>query len=293
MTSLTTTLRMIKFEHSVFALPFALAGAWLAAGGLPPILDLCLIVIAAIAARSAAMAFNRVSDRSIDASNPRTADRELVTGALSLRFAVAFTLINSVVFVGVAFALAPICGWLSFPVLVVLLGYSKLKRFSWLCHMGLGVALGLAPAGAWLAVQKEFIDGWDTPLWIGLGVVAWVTGFDLLYAIQDIDHDRREGLFSFPARFGGATTRFTSAVLYAIAIGAWVVVGQRADLGLSYHAGVGLVAGLLLFEHWLLRGGRLERVPVVFFRVNSWVGVLFFAALWIDMAQAAGAVNLG
>jgi len=293
MTSLGTTLRMIKFEHTVFALPFALAGAWLAADGLPPWLDLALIVIAAVAARSAAMAFNRISDLSIDASNPRTANRELVTGALSMRFAMLFTIINSVVFVAVSFVIAPICGWLAMPVLVILLGYSKLKRFSWLCHMGLGLALGLAPAGAWLAIHKGFVDGWDIPLWIGFGVLAWVTGFDLLYAIQDIAHDRQEGLFSFPARFGATASRLTSMVLYALALAAWGWVGQRAELGASYVIGLGLIAALLLFEHWLLRGERTERVPLVFFRVNAWVGILFFAALLIDMARTSGAVNLG
>lgn len=293
MTSLATTLRMIKFEHTVFALPFVLAGAWLASSGLPPWFDLLLIVIAAVAARSAAMAYNRISDRRIDASNPRTATRELVTGTLSLRYAVLFTLINSAVFVGAAFVLAPICGWLSLPVLVVLLGYSKLKRFSWLCHMGLGVALGLAPAGAWLAIQKDFHQGWETPLWIGLGVLAWVTGFDLLYAIQDIDHDRKEGLFSFPARFGSAASRLCSMALYAVAVLAWAVVGAQASLGNIYLTGLVLIAGILVFEHWLLRGGRLERVPVVFFRVNSWVGVVFFLALWMDMALVGSNANLG
>jgi|FLOH01.1.fsa_nt_gi 4-hydroxybenzoate polyprenyltransferase len=293
MTSLTTTLRMIKFEHSVFALPFALAGAWLAAGGLPNGLDLWLIVLAAVAARSAGMAFNRISDRTLDATNPRTATRELVTGALSLRFAVLFTAVSSVVFVAAAFALAPLCGWLALPVLVVLLGYSKLKHLSWLCHLGLGVALGLAPAGAWLAVAKSFQSGWDTPLWVGLGVVAWVSGFDLLYAIQDIPHDRREGLYSFPARFGSTVTRIGSMVLYGLAVAAWVIVGQRAALGAFYSLGLLTIAALLGFEHWLLRGGRLERVPLVFFRVNSWVGVLFFVALWLDMAWTGGAANLG
>jgi 4-hydroxybenzoate polyprenyltransferase len=293
MTSLGTTLRMIKFEHTVFALPFALAGAWLAAGGLPPWSDLLLIVIAAVAARSAAMAFNRISDRKIDSSNPRTANRELVTGILSMRFAVLFTLVNSVVFVAVAFLIAPICGWLSLPVLVVLLGYSKLKRFSWLCHMGLGLALGLAPAGAWLAINKDFVAGWDTPLWVGLGVLAWVTGFDLLYAIQDMEHDRKEGLFSFPARFGANISRYASMLLYALALAAWLMVGQRAGLGMLYGIGLVMVAALLAFEHWLLRGERTERVPLVFFRVNAWVGVVFFAALWIDMALTEGAGNLG
>ena len=176
MSKLARTLRMIRFEHSVFALPFALTGAWIAARGLPPLIDLAWIVIAAVAARSAAMAFNRIADRKIDAANPRTADRELVTGAIDLRFAWLFTEINAAFFVGASFALAPICGWLSFPVLAVLFGYSLLKRFALLCHFGLGLALACAPSGAWLAIAKDFLPGWGVPLWIGGGVVAWVAG---------------------------------------------------------------------------------------------------------------------
>ena len=293
MTALATTLRMIKFEHSVFALPFALSGAWLAAGGLPPWSDLLWVVVAAVAARSAAMAFNRIHDRSIDATNPRTSERELVTGSLSLRYAWVFTLVNSLFFVAASFALAPICGWFSFPVLVVLLGYSRLKHHGWFCHLGLGLALGLAPAGAWLAVSKGFVDGWQLPLWIGLGVLAWVAGFDLLYAMQDIEHDRREGLHSFPARFGPQATRGMSAALYLLALASWNVVGVQLGLGGWYLVGLGAIALLLAFEHWLLRGSRLDRVPLVFFRVNAWVGVFYFAFLWLEMWRLGGHVRLG
>lgn len=270
---------MIRFEHSVFALPFALSGAWLAAEGTPPWLDLVWIVIAAVAARSAAMAFNRIVDRDVDAANPRTANRELVTGALDLRFAVFFTVFNAALFVGASFALAPICGWLSFPVLAVVLGYSLLKRFTVLCHFGLGIALACAPSGAWLAVAKDFHEGWVWPLWIGGGVVAWVAGFDLLYAIQDLKFDRSAGLRSIPARLGAGRSRLLSAALFVLAVLCWAVVGVEAELAWPYFAGLAICAGLLACMHFLVRGGRLDRIPIAFFTVNSWVGLCYFVGM--------------
>lgn len=277
---------MIRFEHTIFAMPFALSGAWIAAGGLPALPDLLGILVAAVAARSAAMAFNNVADRDIDVSNPRTEKRPLVTGALSLRYTIGFTVVCSLVFVATSFWLSPLCGWLSLPVLAVLLGYSRLKRFSWFCHFGLGLALACAPAGAWLAVAKDFSGDWAVPLWIGGGVLFWVAGFDLLYATQDIAHDRMEGLYSFPARFGANATRFASMSCYLIAVGSWTWAGHLLSAGLAYGLGLLGLASLLLFEHWLLRGARLQRVPMVFFRVNAWVGVLYFLALWIDLSAS-------
>ncbi len=286
MTALLSTLRMIKFEHSVFALPFAMSGAWLAAGGAPNWSDLFAIVLAAVAARSAAMAFNRLMDRRLDATNPRTQNRELVTGELSPAFAAFFTLSCSVVFVGSSFYLAPICGWLSLPVLVVVLGYSLLKRFTLLCHFGLGLALACAPAGAWLAVSKDFLPGWEVPIWLGAGVLSWVGGFDLLYAIQDVKHDLGEGLFSLPARLGSTRTRFLSACLFVLALALFAHVGLLADLAWPYFLGLAVVSFLLTSMHWMLRGGREERIPMVFFQINAWVGVVYFAGLY-------GAVSLG
>jgi 4-hydroxybenzoate polyprenyltransferase len=277
------TLRMIRFEHSVFALPFALAGAFLAAGGPPPALDLLGIVLAAVAARSAAMGFNRWVDRDIDAANPRTADRELVRGTLTAGYALGFTLVSSAIFVAVSWWLAPICGMFALPVLVVLFGYSRLKRHTWLCHLGLGAALGLSPAGAWLAVAKEFAPGWPLPLWIGLGVMCWTAGFDLLYSIQDEDHDRGVGLHSLPARFGARSARWVSAVMYAICLAVWLQVGCEAGMGGAYWIGLGGVAALFLSQHWLVRGGRVDRIPLAFFRVNAWVSVVYFAGFWAGL----------
>lgn len=286
---LALTLRMIRFEHSVFALPFALAGAWLAAGGVPGGTELALIVLAAVAARSAAMAFNRLADRRFDAANPRTAARELPAGRLGARFVGLFTLVSALAFVGLAFRLAPICGWLSLPVLALLLGYSLLKRWTWATHLGLGAALACAPAGAWLAIAKDFVPGWSLPLTIGAGVVAWVAGFDLLYALQDEEHDRAARLHSFPARFGAPATLRVSALLFLAAWAAWAAVGWGARLGASYWAGCVVIAGLLLAEQILVRRGGARAVPAAFFTVNAWVGPVYFAGLWLGLPEQADA----
>lgn len=283
MSALADTLRMIRFEHSVFALPFALSGAWLAARGMPPLRDLLLIVLAAVAARSAAMAFNRLADRRLDAMNPRTAARELPSGRLSASYAAAFTVAAAIIFVAASFLLAPICGWLSLPVLVLLAGYSFLKRWTWLSHAGLGLALACAPAGAWLAVSKEFAPGWSLPLTLGLGVLAWVAGFDLLYALQDEAHDRRAGLHSVPARFGARVARAASASLFLLALAAWG--GAAWALGLRWPfwlcwCGIAL---LLLAEHELVRRSGVAAVPAAFFTVNAWVGPLFFLGLILSL----------
>ncbi|MFT7516521.1 MAG: 4-hydroxybenzoate polyprenyltransferase [Myxococcota bacterium] len=281
---LAKTMRMIKFEHSVFALPFALAGAWIAAEGVPPLYDLLLLVIAAVCARSAAMAYNRVRDRHHDASNERTADRELVSGAISVRYAVRFTLLCSLAFVGVSFLLAPICGWLSLPCLVVLLGYSHLKDFSYLCHLGLGVALGLAPAGAWLAVNKSFDGEWQLPLLIGAGVSLWVAGFDLLYAIQDIGHDLQQGTFSFPAKFGIGATKLLSLILFASALLLWHYSNTQLGTGLYTYLGEGIIAILLAIELGLVHYYGEEKIPMAFFKVNAWVPMVYFVSLVADIS---------
>ncbi len=291
MSKLGKTLGMIKFEHTVFALPFALSGAWIAAGGLPDWSDLIAIVVAAVAARSAAMAFNRIVDLPFDARNPRTANRELVTGELGVKYAAGFTLFHSLLFVAASFWLAPICGWLSLPVLAVLLGYSLLKRFTLLCHFGLGIALACAPAGAWLAVSKSFLPGWDIPLWIGFGVVVWVAGFDLLYSIQDLDFDRKEGLRSVPSRLGAARTRALSALCFVGAWACWGTAGFLAALPWPYFVGLAVIAVLLFLEHWLVRGNRLDRIPVAFFRVNAWIGVIYFIGLLAALYLASPTAN--
>ena len=283
MKRLLLTLRMIRFEHSVFALPFALAGGWLAAAGAPPRADLLLVVLAAVAARAAAMTFNRIVDWRFDALNPRTAARELPSRRLSLGFASAFAIAAAGIFVAAAFRLAPLCGWLALPVLALLLGYSFLKRFTWISHLGLGLALACAPAGAWLAVAKEFQPGWQLPVCIGAGVVAWVAGFDMLYALQDETHDRQRGLHSFPARFGARATLAAGSLLFLLALCAWSLAGLRAGLAWPFWAGSILVTALLAMMILMVRRGGVARVPAAFFHVNAWVGPVFFLGLVLGL----------
>ncbi|MCX8229830.1 MAG: putative 4-hydroxybenzoate polyprenyltransferase [Planctomycetota bacterium] len=277
MSAFGATMRMVKFEHSIFALPFALSGAWLAADGTPPRVDLSLIVLAAVFARTAAMAFNRWADRKLDASNPRTQSRELVTGVLSARYALGFSILASAAFVATSFHLSSLCGWLSFPVLGVLLGYSYLKRFTWACHFGLGLALGCAPAGAWLAVAKEFREGWGVPVVVGIGVLLWTAGFDLLYSMQDKDHDRQASLFSIPAQFGLGWTRALAMLFHGLALLSWAMLSPLFLW--SYSVGLFLISLLFFLQHFLIRGGRFSRIPIAFFQVNAWVGVIYFFGL--------------
>jgi 4-hydroxybenzoate polyprenyltransferase len=273
-----TVLEMIKFQHTIFALPFALISALLAAGGLPPAWKAGWIVAACVFARTAAMSFNRLVDADFDARNPRTADRALPAGKLSRAFVAAIVAVSSALFILSAAMLNMLALMLSPVALFVLLGYSYTKRFTWLSHWVLGLALGLAPAGAWIALTGGL--AW-APLWLCAGVMLWTAGFDLIYACQDRDFDVREGLFSVPARFGLATTLRISAVLHVLCVVCFVFAGIAAGSGSLYQVGVALVAVLLIVEHSLVNPRDLSRIEAAFFTVNSWVGVtlLVFTAL--------------
>lgn len=278
------TLRLVKFSHSIFALPFALMGAWLAAGGPPDASTLGLIVVAAVTARTAAMAFNRYIDRDIDASNPRTSGREIPSGQLSPAFAAGLTAISSAVFVGVAFALNPLAGKLSPVVLSVLLGYSLVKRFSALVHLVLGVALGLAPLGAWIAVRGSFEGDLTAILLLFVTVWTWVAGFDLIYSCQDAEFDAARGLHSIPARIGIAGALRVSRALHVLSVAALVGVALVGGLGWVFWGAVGVAALLLAWEQSIVRADDLSRVDVAFFTLNGWVGVALFLGLALDMA---------
>jgi 4-hydroxybenzoate polyprenyltransferase len=279
--------RLVAFRHSVFALPFALQGAWLAAGGVPAWHSLVWIVVAAVAARTAAMGFNRWLDRRIDARNPRTAQRELPAGVLSPSAVLALIAVSSAVFVGAAWMLSPLCAALAFPVLAVLFFYSFTKRFTWLAHGFLGLALGIAPPAAWLAIRGEFTGDWRTPLVLGAAVLCWVAGFDLIYALQDREFDAASGLHSIPARFGAARALVLSRALHVATVLLLLVVWQRADLGWIYLAAI-LLSGLLLaWEHRLVSPHDLSRVDMAFFTLNGWIGVGLFAGLALDRALLA------
>lgn len=283
-TALRPWFSLVRFGHSIFALPFALASAWLAAGGLPDVRVLALIVACAVSARTAAMAFNRWLDRRLDAQNPRTAGRELPRGVLSASAVLALALGAAALFVVFAFALNELCGWLSFPVLVVLLGYSAFKRFSVLAHFVLGLSLALAPLGAWVAVRGDLGGDLGPPLLLAVAVLTWVAGFDLIYACQDAEFDRRTGLHSIPGRFGVGRALTLSSVLHFVTFGALGLFGLRAELGWIFHAAV-LGAGVLLaWQHWLVSPGDLSRADLAFFTLNGWVAVGLFAGLALDLA---------
>lgn len=281
--------RLVKLSHTVFGLPFALAATALAHrfavahGGVGLTWPrLGLVVLAFAAARAAAMGWNRIADRRFDALNPRTADRELPAGVISLRAAVLFTVVSAAVFVASAVALGPVPAALAGPCLVVVLGYSLFKRFSWTSHLFLGLALSLAPGGAFVAITGGF-GGWWLPLPLMLAVATWVAGFDVLYALADADFDRAHGLHSIPARFGIRGALVVSALLHVATVAALVVLHRVAGLGLAHTGGVALVAAILVYEHWIVRPDDLRRLDRAFFDLNGYVSLGYLAAILLDV----------
>jgi 4-hydroxybenzoate polyprenyltransferase len=273
--------RMVKIEHTLFALPFALAAAAIAARGHGvSVARVAGIVIAMAGARTAAMGFNRIVDRHIDARNPRTASRELPAGAISLRAAWTLTLVATGVFLAAAAALGPLCLALSPIALALLFGYSYTKRFTALCHVFLGLAIAGGPAGAWIAVRGDF--GWAPGL-LMLAVAAWIAGFDILYALADRDFDRGAGLHSIPARLGVTGSLIVSASLHVVTAGALLALAPVADLGLAYLAGVIVVIVLLCYEHAIVRPSDLSRLDMAFFTLNGYVSMAFMVATLVDV----------
>jgi len=285
---LSDWLRLVRFSHSIFALPFALASAWLASGGRPSWRVLSLIVLCAVAARTAAMAFNRLVDRKLDAENPRTRERELPSGRLRAGAVGALVLVASLAFVAGAFALNPLCGALALPVLAVLLLYSLVKRVSWLAHAVLGLALALAPLGAWLAVTGTLRGDLAPPLLLAAAVLFWVFGFDLIYACQDAEHDRAVGLFSIPARFGVSAALATSSAAHVLTVVCLVAFGLSAALGVAYWSVLLAAAVLLFWQHRIVAADDLSRVNVAFFTLNGWVGAALFIGVACDVSLRGG-----
>ena len=275
---LRIVLEMIKIEHTLFALPFALMGALLAARGLPSWNKLGWILVAMVGARSAAMAFNRLVDRDVDARNPRTAARALPAGLVSVPFVAGFTVAASLLLVLAAWELNPLAFALSPVALGIVFFYSFTKRFTAWSHAFLGLALAVAPVGAWVAVRGDV--GWPA-LWLGAAVVCWLVGFDTIYALQDVEFDRAAGLHSLPARFGPTRALVIGRAFHALMIACLVMVGVTAGLGAWYFAGVALAAVLIAAEHALVRPDDLRRLNVAFFNVNSAVsaGLFLFTAL--------------
>jgi len=277
---LRVTLEMIKWEHSIFALPFALCGAMLAAGGFPTIRQLLWIVVAMVAARSAAMAFNRWADAAIDRANPRTSTRALPAGHLSPAFVVTFVLVSSAVFVLAASQLNRLALLLSPVALAVLLLYSYTKRVTRWSHLVLGFALGIAPAAAWIAVRGS-LD--PRILLLTAAVTFWVGGFDVLYACQDYDFDRQAGLHSVPRFLGIRTALWIARGLHAVMVAFLVALPIVFGLGKLAAGGVLVVILLLLYEHSLVRPNDLSRLDAAFFTMNGVISVLFFVFIAADL----------
>ncbi len=278
-----TVLEMIKFSHSIFSIPFALCGAWLAARGVPELLDLVWIVLCAVTARSAAMGANRLVDRKIDARNPRTSGRALPAGLLQPRFVLVFVVANAALFLLFAGLLNELCFWLSPLVLAILIAYSWFKRFTQWAHLMLGLALGLAPMGAWLAVRGQLDGEIGIPLLLGALVLTWVSGFDIIYSCQDVDCDRRDRLHSVPARWGIRGALWISTGLHGLTALLCILVGVAAGLSLVYAGGAALMIALLVYQHWIVRPDDLSRVNMAFFTANGWAGLMFFAATAVDL----------
>lgn len=273
---------MVALSHTIFALPFAASAVLLA---LPrPRLPITAPRIAAmlvcmVTARTAAMAFNRWVDRDIDAENPRTRSREIPAGVVSPNAALGLTAACCLVFIAAAASLGSLPGLLSLPVLAVLLGYSLTKRFTWAAHLVLGLALALAPGGAWIAVGASPEPG---IILVMLGVLTWVAGFDVLYSLQDEAFDRARGLHSIPARFGTLGAVVLSALLHVVTVGALAGAGIALGRGAAYFAAVGVISALLVIEHAIVGKGNLARINKAFFDINGYVSVVFFSLTALD-----------
>lgn len=274
--------RMIKIEHSVFALPFAFAGAFMAQHGVPPWRVLLPLTLAMVAVRSFAMGYNRLADLDIDSMNPRTQTRPLVTGELSVGFTRRFLLVCALVFIAACAGLNLTCLALSPVALLWSAFYSHTKRFTPLCHYALGTVLGLAPVAGWLAVSPTRL-GYAAVL-LFFAVTLWVAGFDILYACQDADFDRSQGLYSLPAHLGVPRALFTSSYTHAAAALLFPMAGWYAGLGLTYLVVSIAIGAILVWEHKLITPDDLSRVNVAFFTLNGVIAVCVFLGVWADLA---------
>jgi 4-hydroxybenzoate polyprenyltransferase len=284
--TLGVVLEMIKFEHTLFALPFAFLGMLLAAEGWPSWRTVLWIVVAMIGARSAAMGFNRLVDRRIDAANPRTATRALPAGLVSPTAVTLFVLASSALLILAAWQLNPLALALSSVALPILFLYSYTKRFTWASHLVLGLSLAGAPLGAWIAVRGDVAP---TPFVLATAVLLWVAGFDVLYALQDVDFDRRNGLFSIPARFGVVPALWISAALHALMLGLLALLpriySHSGAPGLGAGFWVGWTGCLLLiaYQHWIVRPNDFSRLNAAFFTANGALSLWLFATTAFDI----------
>ena len=272
--NIRTTLEMIKIEHTLFALPFAFLGAVLAARGIPTLWQIVWITVAMVGARSTAMAFNRIADRNYDARNPRTSTRAIPAGTLSVGFVWGFTVLSASIFFLAAAMLNRLTLLLSPVALLSILLYSYTKRWTALSHLVLGWCLSIAPTGAWIAVRGTLDSA--VPLLISAVVMLWTAGFDVLYACQDFEFDRGEGLYSIPARFGIGISLWISRALHAGAFAALVALYFLTNLGVLAIVGVVVTGALLIYQHTLVRADDLSRLNAAFFTTNAFVSVILF-----------------
>ena len=273
-------LEMIKFEHTVFALPFAFMGAFLAARGLPSLDVFGWVILAMAGARTSAMGFNRIVDRKFDKDNPRTADRALPAGEVKLWEAWGMVILAAIIFFlscymlnRLAFLIAPFALGLTFF-------YSLTKRFTWLCHVVLGVALAFSPLGGWIAVKGTMLD---FPYVLSLGVLFWVAGFDTVYACLDSDFDKEAGLFSLPSRFGRKRAFMLAVVFHVIAFAMFILTGIICRLDFIYYAGVGLTALALFYQHLVVNPKDLSRIQLSFFTLNGLISLTLFVSTWLAL----------
>jgi 4-hydroxybenzoate polyprenyltransferase len=277
---ITIFMEMIKFSHTIFALPFALSGALLAVRGLPSGRQLLFIILAMVGARTAAMAMNRLIDAEIDARNPRTAGRAIPAGLLSKGAVLVAILLSVALLLWSAAMLNPLCLKLAPIALFFLVLYSYCKRFTALAHVVLGICLAAAPIGAWVALTGTI----QLPaIVLGLLVLFWVAGFDILYALQDLEYDRSVGLHSIPVALGVSGSLWLARLFHLLTIGLLVWLALLLGLGVWFWLGCGLMTAMLLYEHWLLRGGDLSKLDAAFFTMNGYISLTFLAATAADL----------
>ncbi|HZD58288.1 MAG TPA: UbiA-like polyprenyltransferase [Anaerolineales bacterium] len=274
-------LNLIKFEHTIFALPFAYLGMLLAANGWPAWREFFWITVAMASARTLAMGTNRLADRWIDARNPRTANRPLIKGTIALRTAWVGTALAGIILALAAWQLGPLPTRLLPGAYIFLIGYSFTKRITWFSHFILGFTDGLAPIGAWVAIRGTVFTANDLPAWILLAVVMlWIGGFDLIYACQDVEFDLQEGLLSIPAKFGIAFALHLSSICHIFTVLLLVILGFILGLGWPYWAGMIIASGMLIWEHTLVEPDDLSRINIAFFYINSYISITLFLSIF-------------
>lgn len=274
------TFELIKFSHSIFAMPFALAAMLIAAQGMPSPITLFRIILALVFARTAAMAFNRWADAEIDAQNPRTQNRHIPSGLLSKRFTLSLTILSAVGFVYMAFLLGKLCFYLSPIVLMILFFYSYTKRLTSYSQIFLGLALGIAPVGAWVAITNSFAL---IPILLCVGVLFWVAGFDIFYSTQDYDFDKAIGLHSMVVKFGIQKSLYLARIMHALSFFIFLLTGFVAKLHWPYFAGLILMGGLFIYQHSLIKENDLSKIDAAFFKANGLISLIFLASVYFAL----------